>query len=446
MMTYVEDAVKIALRKGASEAEVYMQDQTSLQVQFMGDDKDIKTVNSIGLGVRVALGKRLGLYSTSILSDNDVRKAVEMAIGIAKAAPEDEDWNHFNNRFGETSTSRLFDRDIPMLGPEEVVDMVDEAISVVREYDRRVQPSQGIVSATTNSVTFNNSNGEEIDRAGTMMVTYIYSKAEDAGKISTGYEFTQSRYIDDLNLRYVALQSAQRAIRFLNAQPVKSQEVPVVIRNKVFASILGVMLSTPINAYMVQKGASMLADKIGEKIAAEHVTVTDDGRLPGGLASSTFDDEGHPTQVTPIIEEGVLKNFIYDNYTALKDGTNSTGNGSRGGYGSSVQPSISNLILAKGDTGESELFSEVKQGLYVESVIGEWLSNAISGELNATVTHGYLIENGELTKPVKGVVIAGNFYEMLLNGIEAIGTDMQSSGSRYSPSVRISKLSVAGTQ
>ena len=206
------------------------------------------------------------------------------------------------------------------------------------------------------------------------------------------------------------------------------------------------MLSSPINAYTVQKGGSMLADKIGEKIAAEHTSVTDDGRMPGGIASSTFDDEGHPTQVTPILEEGILKNFIYDNYTALKDGTSSTGNGSRGSYGSSVQPSTSNLILSKGDYSESELFREVKHGLYVESVIGEWLSNAVSGELNATVTHGYLIEKGELTKPVKGVVIAGNFYELLMDGIEAIGNDMKNSGSVYSPSVRISKLSIAGTQ
>jgi PmbA protein len=439
-----EEILRLALTKGASEAEAYIQDGTQIQVQFMGDDKEIKTVNSTGIGIRVAIGKRLGQYSTSILDENNVKNAVDRAILIAKASPMDDDWNNFNREFGATTSSRLIDKDISNLGPIELVSLVDEAITVVKEYDPRVKPSTGIISANTTSITINNTNAREINQTGTMISGYFYSKARDEDKTSTGSEFAQSRNLDEFNFRYTALESAQRAVRSLNAKPMKSKEIPVVIKNKVFASILGVMLSTPINADMVQKGASILADKIGEIIAADIVNVTDDGRMPSGLASSRFDDEGHSTQVTPIIEDGVLKNFIYDNYTALKDGIDSTGNGARAGYGSPVRPAISNLILSKSDADHDELVIDTKHGLYIESVIGEWLSNAISGEVNATVTHGFLIENGELTQPIKGVIIAGNFYEILLNGMETIGNDLQNSGGMYSPTVKIAKLSIAG--
>ncbi|UCE44065.1 MAG: TldD/PmbA family protein, partial [Candidatus Bathyarchaeota archaeon] len=116
----------------------------------------------------------------------------------------------------------------------------------------------------------------------------------------------------------------------------------------------------------------------------------------------------------------------------------------RPSYWMNPQPSPSNLILKPGETSPEEIIQETRKGIYIEETIGEWLSNPVSGNLNATVTHGYLIENGELAKPVKGVVISGNFYEILKDGIAIIGNDLRNSGQNYSPTVKLSQLTVAG--
>jgi PmbA protein len=204
------------------------------------------------------------------------------------------------------------------------------------------------------------------------------------------------------------------------------------------------MLSSPINALSVQRGTSPLASMIGKTVGSDNLTLVDDGSKPGGIVSRPFDDEGHPTQRTMVIDEGVLMTYIYDNYTGSKDGRESTGNAFRNGYRSGAAPSISNLILKPGDASIDELIASTRNGLYIESVIGEWLSNSVSSELNATVTHGRLINNGELSQPVKGLVIAGNFLDLIRNDLEVVGSDVKQSGGIYCPSVKISKLTIAG--
>ncbi|MDH5780547.1 MAG: TldD/PmbA family protein, partial [Candidatus Bathyarchaeota archaeon] len=172
----------------------------------------------------------------------------------------------------------------------------------------------------------------------------------------------------------------------------------------------------------------------------------DDGILRGGWHTKPFDDEGHPTQRTPVINDGILKNYIYDTYTALKDNVQSTGNAQRSYYWMNPQPSPNNLILKTGETSPEEIIRGTKRGIYIEDTIGEWLSNPISGNLNATITHGYLVENGELAEPIKGVVVSGNFYEILKEGIEIIGNDLRNSAQNYSPTVKLAELTIAGKQ
>ena len=172
--------------------------------------------------------------------------------------------------------------------------------------------------------------------------------------------------------------------------------------------------------------------------------IFDDGTLRGGWRTRPFDDEGHPTQKTTVIENGILKNYLYDSYTALKDNVEPTGNAFRGQYWMPPQPQPTNLMLKPGNTRPEEMIQETKRGIFIDETIGEWLSNPVSGNLNATITHGYLIENGELTKPIKGVVISGNFYEILKNRVELIGNDLRNNMQNYSPTVKLSEITIAG--
>lgn len=219
----------------------------------------------------------------------------------------------------------------------------------------------------------------------------------------------------------------------------------MVVHPEVFGVVLHEAFGHASEGDLVFTGESVLHKKLGEKLASEIVTIIDEGTVEGGYFCP-FDDEGHPTQRTPVIKDGILKNYIYDTYTALKDDVQSTGNAQRSYYWMNPQPSPNNLILKTGEASPEEIIRGTKRGIYIEDTIGEWLSNPISGNLNATITHGYLVENGELAEPIKGVVVSGNFYEILKDGIEIIANDLRNSAQNYSPTVKLAELTIAGKQ
>jgi PmbA protein len=330
------------------------------------------------------------------------------------------------------------------LGYSEIVETLISAVNHMKSYDKRVRPTRGFLATSISNVSIVNSYNESCERKETNIGVWMRTKAEEAGMKSTGTEHQQARFWKEISFEDLAVEAAEKAVKFLRAKPISGGEMSVVFRNQIFANVLGVILSGPINADWVQKGRSPLSNKLGNKIASENISLADDGIMSGGWRTKPFDDEGHPTQRTPVIEEGILKNYLYDAYTALKDNVESTGNAQRPYYWMNPQPSPNNLILKPGEASPQEIIRETKKGIYIEETIGEWLSNPVSGNLNATITHGYLIENGELTGPIKGVVISGNFYEILKDGMEIVGNDPRNSMQNYSPTVKLAQLTVTG--
>jgi PmbA protein len=437
-------AVKRASDLGATEAEAFVQSNRTIKIGFAEEAHDINSVTSVGLGLRVALGKRMAMYSTSILTGDEVGRTAERALSIARVAPEDPHWKHVNRLYGGSPVGGHFDERIEAIEYEEIMEKLGLAIAIMNERDKRVKPTRGMLTLISSKVSVANSHGEGIEGKWTAAGAWTRVKAEEAGLESTGSEHREVRSWGELDLDTMAANAVDKAIGFLEAKPIQGGVMPCILRNQVAATMLGVMMSFPINADNVQKGGSPLADKLGEQIAAEDIDIFDDGTMTGGFGTSPFDEEGHPTQRTPVVEGGVLKNFLYDSYTALKDDVDSTGNATRSGYSSPPTPAPTNLKLERGTVSADEIIRDTKKGLYVEGVIGEWLSNPVSGNLNATVTHGYLVEDGELGQPVKGVVLAGNFHETLREGFEIIGEDTMNSGRYYSPTVKIKSLTVAG--
>ena len=206
-------------------------------------------------------------------------------------------------------------------------------------------------------------------------------------------------------------------------------------------SFLG-MLSSALTAEAVQKGRSLFAGKVGQKVAAAEVSITDDGAKPDGILSMPFDGEGVPTQRTVLVEKGVLKGFLHNSYTAAKDGVSSTGNAVRGSYQSPPQLGSTNFYLAPGKWKPDAIIKDTGEGFYLTEVMGMHTANPISGDFSLGAA-GIWIHNGELTTPVRGMVIAGNILE-LLERVDAVGSDLRFFGSRGAPTIRVASLTVSG--
>jgi PmbA protein len=215
--------------------------------------------------------------------------------------------------------------------------------------------------------------------------------------------------------------------------------VPIVFSPEIARSLIGAIFEAA-NGDSIYRGASFFTGKLGEQVAAESVNVIDDGTIVGGFGSSPFDGEGLPTCRKVIVENGVLKTYLLNTYTARKLNLRSTANAVRGLAGN---PGIGsgNLFLEPGHLSPEEILREIKSGLYVTELLGQGI-NMVTGDYSRGAS-GVWIENGELTYPVQEITVAGNLKEIFRN-ITAIGNDLIFRGSVASPTLRIDGMTIAG--
>lgn len=239
-------------------------------------------------------------------------------------------------------------------------------------------------------------------------------------------------------------EAARRTLRRLGARRVPTQSVPIVFAPEVARSLIGSVFEA-VSGDAIWRGASYLAGKLGEAIAATAVTIVDDNLMllptgAGGYGTSPFDGEGLPSRRTVVVENGVLRSYLLNTYAARKLGLKSTHNASRGLAGA---PGVGagNLYVHPGTLTEEEIIGEVQAGLYVTSLMGFGV-NTVTGDYSRGAT-GLWIENGQLTHAVEEVTIAGNLGEMLRN-VTAIGNDLEFRSAIASPTLRIDGMTVAG--
>jgi PmbA protein len=217
----------------------------------------------------------------------------------------------------------------------------------------------------------------------------------------------------------------------------------VIFSQTAFQDLLYFTLINAVKADYVQRSQSAFKGKIGEKVASEIVTIFDDGLLKGGLRTWKFDGEGVPQQKTLVIEKGVLRNLIYDNYSAKKEGKTSTGNATRAGYLSTPRIEATNFHFMPGKNSPEELISEVDNGLLVYYLQGAHSSNPASGEFSVVATPAWKIENGEIAHPTKGVMLAGSIFQVLKN-ISALANNERKAGQIVAPWVCVENVKIIG--
>lgn len=217
--------------------------------------------------------------------------------------------------------------------------------------------------------------------------------------------------------------------------------MPVVLDPYVATRFCGIIASM-VNAEAVQKGKSLLAGKVGEQVASSCLSIVDQALLPDGIGSYRFDSEGVPAQNKTVIENGVLNTYLHNTYTAGKEGGKSTGNAQRGSFRGLPGVGSSNFSVVPGFMEQEYLLDGIEQGLYVTEVMGMHTANPISGDFSIGAA-GLVIENGVLSYPFRGVTIAGNMAEFLMN-IDALASDLRFYGGKGAPSLRLKELSIAG--
>ena len=440
-----QDIVQRAMRSGATAAECVIRegDEFSTLVR-LGEVETLKESGSKSIGVRVFNGKRAASTHSSDFTPSGLDRMLKSAIELAKITSEDP----FSgipeaSQLGTLPVDLdLYSADVYSLPGEERISYARRAEKAALDFDARIKNSEGgSFDAATGHKILANSHGFVGEfRRSYCSVAAIPIAQDEKGGMQRDYWFSVARNLDRLESpEHVGKIAAQRTLRRLGARKVKTQHVPIIFDPLVANSILGHIFEG-VNGDSVYRGASFLAGKLGEKIAAPQVTVIDDGTIVGGFGTSPFDGEGIPTRRTVVIENGVLKSYILNTYTAKKLGLQTTANASRGLAGT---PGIGpgNYFLQPGARTPQQLIGDVKEGLYVTEFLGMGV-NLVTGDYSRGAS-GIWISGGELTYPVEEITVAGNLKDMFLN-ISEVANDLEFRGSVASPTIRIDGLTVGG--
>jgi PmbA protein len=256
-----------------------------------------------------------------------------------------------------------------------------------------------------------------------------------------GWDFGYSSGFEAIDIATIANSAAKMAVAQLGAAKITGMNCPVVLDGRVAADFLG-LLAPSFSAESLFKGKSLLKGKAGAQMFPAEVTVRDDATLRGGMATAPFDGEGVPSQNTVLVEKGVIQGFLYDTAYAARMGAASTGNSARSGVKGLPHLGISNFFIENGLSSRSSLLSGITRGVLVTSVIGMHTANPVSGDFSVGAG-GFLVIDGEITIPVKGLAISGNIIDLFKN-VAMVGSDLRFFSTVASPSLKISSLDISG--
>ena len=439
------EAVRLAMQQGASAAEAVATDGSEFSTTVrLGQVETLKEAGSKAVGVRVFVGQSSASTYSSDLTPEGVKKMVESAVALARVTtadpmaglPDPAELGKLEGNLG------LYDDDVYSLSPEDRIDYARRAEKAATSVDARIVNSDGgsFDAAVGYKVLANSLGFVGDNRRSYCSVVAVPIAQIEGSAMQRDYWYSVSHSLKNLaSPEEVGAIAAKRTLRRLGARKVKTAKVPIVFENTVSAALLGHIFEA-VNGDSVYRGASFLTGKLNEKIAGENITIVDDGTMPGLFGTSPFDSEGVVSRRTNVIENGVLKSYLLNTYTAKKLGLKTTGNASRGLAGT---PGIGpgNFFLQPGAKTLQQIIAEIKEGLFVTEFLGHGV-NLVTGDFSRGAS-GIWIQNGELTFPVEEITVAGNLKEMLFN-VSEIGSDLEFRSAVACPTLRIDGMTVAG--
>jgi TldD protein len=458
----VEQALTVALSGGASFAEVFVEDERRDSVGL--DDGRIERLASgrdRGAGIRVMAGSSVGFAHTSDLSARGLVRA-------AKAAADSIDAGSGNasGDAGSAAVNPVATTPGPvMVPPNEIdkatkVDLLRRAEEVARSTDGAIsQVSAGYADARRRILVANSNGVLATDDQTRTRFSVQCVASGDAGLqtgvesvgLSVGFELFDRYQVDEL-----ASRAANRALTKLRARPAPSGTLPVVIGPGSGGVLFHEACGHGLEADLVRKGASAFAGRLGEQVASPLVTLIDDGTMAEEWGRYAIDDEGAPAARNVLIEDGVLVDYLWDGIRSRDEGRAPSGNGRRESYRHLPMVRMTNTYLAGGDTDPADIIASVDNGVYVARLGGGQVNTA-SGDFVFGMVEAYLIENGEVTSPLREGQLIGN-GPTVLRQIEAVGNDFEMGPPGMCgkdgqgvpvgdgvPTLRVAELTIGGT-
>ena len=438
-----QDVLRQARARGADEADVLLLESTEFSVTVRrGEVETLTDSGGRGLGLRVFVGRRTAHVHTSDLSPAALAALVAEAVEMARVTGEDE----FAGLPDETPAPEGVD--LELLDPAVAALPTESRIALARRAEAAALAKAGITNSFGASYgsgetrfVLANSRGFKGSYRRSAASLSVVPVAEAEGAMERDHWYTAATFLGDLEPPdAVGEKAAERTLRRLGARKIATCEVPVVFDPETAQELLSALFDA-ISGDTVYRGASFLAGRLGERVASPLLTLVDDGRRTRGLGARPFDGEGLPTRRNVPLEEGVLRHYLCDSYSARRLGTRPTGSARRGLGG---DPSVGSMDLcfAPGRTPPEQIVGEVERGLLVTDLMGFGV-DVVSGDYSQGV-FGYWIEKGRPVHPVHEVTIAGNLRQMLLD-VDAVGNDLVFRGASASPTIRIRRMTVSGS-
>lgn len=455
----LEKLLKIALQKGGEFAEVYVEYSVGNQIS-LEEDKIYGAGRGVdmGVGIRVLHGEKTGYAFCDDLSFDKLKKTAEVASYIAAEKEAKSPVGLESSKFPSYYLAKVSPDTI---APPEKAKLLFKANSIGRAYDKRVNQVYAGYSDTNKKIIIANSAGTWVEDVQTISRLIVSISAIEGDKRSRGYSYkggTLGYEHYDLNVaEELAKDAGRMAIAMLPAEDAPAGEYPIVMAKGHCGTFFHEAIGHSLESDGIRKKTSCFWDKKDQMIASEITSLADDGTVPGARGSISIDDEGTPGQNTVLIENGKCVNFLYDRLNAKLMKAKLTGNGRRESYKHYPLPRMTNTYLMAGKDDPEDILKSVTKGMYI-SRIGGGNVTSVTGRFVFSVPEGYLIEDGRITKPLKGIQLMGSGPEVLMN-VVMVGPDLEILGggtcgksgqakpcSDGNPTLKVSKITIGGAK
>ena len=412
LLDMLQPIIDKASKTGADEIELYAQSRKEKGINI--ESNSLKSATSTildGIGIRVLVDKSIGFTSVNSLLPERVEEGINTAVSIARGTPS---VSHYTLAEPQaiSKVRGLYDKALEGLSMDELLEYASNLLEEVRGFDERISMDSTSLSVNSVESAILSSKGIEAEEKKAFLQFFLFGMAidgEDIGSFDYVVDAVTSK--KKLDFKQTAKDFGERVVRNLGAKKAEALTGPAIVSPEALADLLNALVLAA-SASRIQDGASYLADRLGEQIAAPELSIIDDGTKENETGSASFDREGIPHRLHKIIDDGIFKGILYDAFTANKESLTSTGH-ARGTFRQAPTISSTNLEIPAGSQSVEEMIGSIEKGMLIPRISA--FPDPVSGVFAGPVKGGQLIEGGEIKHTLKEIQVTGNIFEVLKN-------------------------------